>query len=201
MKNLKVTFLLALALIAFTASLRAEFLYVSYGGGLLSFSINPTTGVLTKLPGTPTLFLDGAGPLTLDRTGHLLYLSVGGSLDGFGSYSSIHGYRIAFNGRLIPLTGSPYNVTGGHLAVDPFNRFLYVTNSGAIAVYRINHPNGSLTPVPGSPFLDAGGPWKIAVDLFGRFIYVANEYVANVISYTATLHLDQSLLPFANLAR
>jgi 6-phosphogluconolactonase (cycloisomerase 2 family) len=72
------------------------------------------------------------------------------------------------------ICGSPYNVTGGHLAVDAFNRFLYVTNSGAIAVYRINHPNGSLTPVPGSPFPDAGGPWKIAVDPFGRFIYVAN---------------------------
>jgi hypothetical protein len=50
---------------------------------------------LTKLPGTPTLFPDGAGPLTLDHTGHLLYLSVGGGFDGFGSYSSIHGYRIA----------------------------------------------------------------------------------------------------------
>jgi hypothetical protein len=56
MKNLKFSALLAFVLIALAASLRAEFLYVSYGKGLLSFSINRDTGALTKLPGTPTLF-------------------------------------------------------------------------------------------------------------------------------------------------
>src|SRR5258707_11962370 len=80
MKNLKVTLLLALVLIAFTASLRAEFLYVSYGKGLLSFSINRETGALTKLPGTPTLFPTGDGPLALARWGRLLYVSIGGSV-------------------------------------------------------------------------------------------------------------------------
>ena len=68
----------ALVLIASTASLRAEFLYVSYGKGLLSLSINRDTGALTNLPGTPTLFADGTGPITLDRTGRLLYVSTGG---------------------------------------------------------------------------------------------------------------------------
>jgi 6-phosphogluconolactonase len=158
MKNLKYGALLALVSIAFTASVRAEFLYVSYGGGLLSFSINGTSGALTKLPATPTLFTGGIGPITLDHTGKFLYASTG---------SSIHGYRIAWNGQLIPLPGSPYNVTGGLLAVDPFNRFLYATGS-KIAVYRIE-PNGSLRAVPGSPFATGG---QIATDPFGRFIYV-----------------------------
>jgi 6-phosphogluconolactonase (cycloisomerase 2 family) len=124
----------------------------------LSFSINPNTGALTKLPGTPTLFAEGTGSLTLDRTAKLLYASIG---------SGIHGYRIAWNGQLIPLPGSPYNVAGGLLAVDPFNRFLYASGS-KIAVYRIE-PNGSLRAVPGSPFATGG---QIATDPFGRFIYV-----------------------------
>ncbi len=183
MKNLKFSFLLAIALIAFTASLRAEFLYVSYGKGLLSFSINPNTGALTKLPGTPTLFAEGTGSLALTHIGKLLYLSTGGNVVSsgysYGPYSSIHGYRIAGNGQLISLPGSPYKVDGGYLAVDPFNRFLYAANygtypnPGSVAVYRIE-PNGSLKAVPGSPFLAGVGAYQIAVDPFGRFIYVVN---------------------------
>ena len=96
MKNLQFSFLLAIALIVLTGSLRAEFLYVSYGKGLLSSSINPNNGALTKLPGTPTLFAGGTGPLTLDRTGHLLYLSTGGTVfsDGYSyGYTSIGEYN------------------------------------------------------------------------------------------------------------
>jgi 6-phosphogluconolactonase (cycloisomerase 2 family) len=192
MKNLKFSFLLAIALIAFTASLRAEFLYVSYGKGLLSFSINPNTGALTKLPGTPTLFAEGTGSLALTHIGKLLYLSTGGNVVSsgysYGPYSSIHGYRIAGNGQLISLPGSPYKVDGGYLAVDPFNRFLYAANygtypnPGSVAVYRIE-PNGSLKAVPGSPFLAGVGAYQIAVDPFGRFIYVVNFSSKNLSVY------------------
>jgi Lactonase, 7-bladed beta-propeller len=189
MKNLKFTFLLALALIAFTASLRAEFLYVSYGKGLLSFSINAQTGVLTELPGTPTIFGEATGPLTLDHTGKLLYLSVGGSIfpDGItlDPFTSIHGYRIAGNGQLIPLPGSPYKVTGGGLAVDPYNRFLYATANNSIYVYRIE-PNGSLRAAPDSPF-PSSGAGSITVDPFGRFIYVLGSVNVGGFYGTATV--------------
>ncbi len=76
MKNLKFTLLSALVLIAFTGSLRAEFLYVSYGPGLLSFAINSQTGSITALPGSPLLIEGGVGPLVLDRSGRLLYASM-----------------------------------------------------------------------------------------------------------------------------
>jgi len=98
MKNLQFSFLLAIALIVLTGSLRAEFLYVSYGKGLLSSSINPNNGALTKLPGTSTLFAGGTGRLTLDRTAHLLYLSTGGTVfsDGYSyGYTSIGEYNPA----------------------------------------------------------------------------------------------------------
>jgi len=76
--------------------------------------------------------------------------------------SVVHGYRIAGNGRLISLPGSPYKVPGGSLAVDPFNRFLYAAGNGSVYVYRI-HSNGSLHAVPGSPF-PSNGAGSIAVD-------------------------------------
>jgi 6-phosphogluconolactonase (cycloisomerase 2 family) len=171
MKNLKFALFSALALIAFTASLRAEFLYVSSRiNGLLSFSIDPQTGALTPLPGSPLLTPANIGPITLDRTGKLLYAATG---------SAIYGYRIPSNGQLIPLPGSPYKATvaGGlqygaaTIVVDPFNRFLFApTNSNSIAVFRIN-ANGSLTAVFGSPF-PSPGAGSLAVDPFGRFLYV-----------------------------
>ena len=167
-KNLKSTLLLALALIAFTASLRAEFLYVSsYDNGLLSFSINPNTGALIKLPGSPLVKPANISEITLDRTGKLLYATTN---------SAIYGYRIAGNGQLIPLPGSPYKVTGGGLAVDPYNRFLYATANDSVCVYRIE-PNGSLRAVAGSPFSSPGAR-SLAVDPFGRFIYVRGTLIS-----------------------
>ena len=84
MKNLKFSVLLALALISLGGSLRAEFLYVSYGPGLLSFRIDNQTGSITALPGSPLLFAEGVGPLVLDRRGRFLYASTGGSAVDFG---------------------------------------------------------------------------------------------------------------------
>jgi 6-phosphogluconolactonase (cycloisomerase 2 family) len=142
MKNLKFSVLLALALISLGGSLRAEFLYVSYGPGLLSFRIDNQTGSITALPGSPLLFAKGVGPLVLDRRGRFLYASTGGSAVDFGPWNSISAYRIKPDGRLQPLHGSPFKIAGGNLAVDPFNRFLYAAagvfgQSGTIAVYRL----------------------------------------------------------------
>lgn len=177
MNSLKFSVLLALVLFGFGGSLRAEFLYVSYGKGLLSFAINPVTGALTKLPGTPKLFpVGGIGPIALDRTCHVLYASTGGNVVGsgytYGPFTSIHAYWIDNDGQLYPLRGSPFQLAGGYLAVDPYNRFLYASTGTAVAVYRI-HPNGTLASVPGSPFA-ADRASTIAVDPFGRFIYVVN---------------------------
>jgi hypothetical protein len=47
MKNLKFSALLAFVLTSLGGSLRAEFLYVSYGPGLLSFGIDNQTGSIT----------------------------------------------------------------------------------------------------------------------------------------------------------
>src|SRR5205085_6437734 len=57
------------------------------------------------------------------------------------------------------------------IATDPTGRFLYVSNgtSKNMSAYSINLSTGALTPVPGSPFPDAGG--KIAMDPKGRLVY------------------------------
>jgi 6-phosphogluconolactonase (cycloisomerase 2 family) len=194
MKNLKYGILLTLLLVALTATLRAEFLYVSssYAKGLLSFSVNNQTGALIELPS----YLEGVGSLAYDHWNGVLY--IGQSVD-------IAAYRVKPNGLLQALPGSPFKVPGGILALDPFNRFLYASGTpplGGIAVYRIEY-NGSLQAVHGSPF--GSGNSSIAVDPFGRFLYtVDNKEVATyrILETGALLSIGTpvSVLPAGQLA-
>jgi 6-phosphogluconolactonase len=59
--------------------------------------------------------------------------------------------------------------------VDLFGRYVYTANNSdnSISGYRIGS-NGTLTPVPGSPFPTAARPLSVAVDPLGRSVYVTN---------------------------
>jgi DNA-binding beta-propeller fold protein YncE len=73
----------------------------------------------------------------------------------------------------------------GSLGVDPFGRFLYLTNLdgtnlgpsggsvGHVSAYRIGE-NGILKPVSGSPFPAGYSPLSVVADPLGQFVYVAN---------------------------
>ena len=67
----------------------------------------------------------------------------------------------------VPQTGSPFaaGTSPQAIATDPTGRFLYVSNgtSKNMSAYSINLFTGALTPVPGSPFPDAGGKWQVSV--------------------------------------
>src|ERR1700756_2073265 len=86
---------------------------------------------------------------------------------------TVSAYRIAQNGALKPVVGSPFSTGSGapvSVAVDVLGRFVYVANEGAdsVSAYRIGG-SGILTPVAGSPFPAGHVPASIAVDLSGRF--------------------------------
>jgi 6-phosphogluconolactonase (cycloisomerase 2 family) len=88
------------------------------------------------------------------------------------------------NAQFFPAVSVPQGV-----AVDPCNRFVYVSNnrSNQINAYSIcsnislpNCPiaNGSLVTVPGSPFSNSGAatyPGPLVVDAFGNFLYVLDQ--------------------------
>jgi len=61
------------------------------------------------------------------------------------------------------------------IAVDATGRFLYVANatSDDISGYAIDPGgSGSLTPIPGSPFVAGTNPVSITVDVSGQYVYV-----------------------------
>jgi 6-phosphogluconolactonase (cycloisomerase 2 family) len=145
------------------------------------FQIDPLSGALTSLPGSPFELGTGSGdPSTLGEgsahtmavSGHFLYAA--NSLAG-----TVTAYRIQESGSLTPLEGSPFPARGtpSSVTVDPSGRFAYVPDgvSDAISAYRID-TTGSLNPIPGSPFPGGGArPHMIAVAPSGAAAYAPDS--------------------------
>jgi 6-phosphogluconolactonase len=69
--------------------------------------------------------------------------------------STVSAYRIAPNGALNVVQGSPFSAGGGpySVAVDFLGRFAYVASlNGTVSAYQVDQTSGALTPVAGSPF-------------------------------------------------
>ena len=144
---------------------------------------------MTPAKGSP--FATGVSPVSLvvHPSGKFAYVACYGSDD-------ISGYAIdATTGALRPLPGSPFADMGSApegVFVAPDGNFAYVANSQTfhgfpdfIAAYTIDATRGTLTPVTGSPFKDAGAEAVSgAVDTTSKFAYVANDGSSDVSAYT-----------------
>jgi 6-phosphogluconolactonase len=100
-------------------------------GDISGYTINPASGALTLIAGSP--FPAGLAPLSaaVDPRGKFIYVA---NADG----SNISEYTIdPANGALTPIAGSPFFVEGGPfslqaIAADPNGKFLYVTAQGIL---------------------------------------------------------------------
>lgn len=145
-----------------------NFLYASNirSNDISAFSIDPGTGVLTSIPGSP--FPTGATgahaiSLAVTQDGQFLYA-------GSDFSANIRVFAIAPDGRLAPMGPLvPAEPDLGGMKVSPDGQWLAVAlrgirPHGAVAMFRIDSTTGRLSSVPGSPFLvrAAGGPDGIA---------------------------------------
>ncbi|MCC7499651.1 MAG: beta-propeller fold lactonase family protein, partial [Bryobacterales bacterium] len=171
-----------------------RFLYVptSAGGGrggVNVYIINPTSGALTAVSGSP-FSLNGSapyggprpGPIVADQTGHFLFVGAA-SRDCMleDDCGAIHVFAIDSSGALASVAGSPYELTSEvrSLAIDPAGKFLYTRYSAFV----INSATGALSPVPGcSPLGDcaalANDATSVAMDPRGRFLFKAGASMA-----------------------
>jgi 6-phosphogluconolactonase len=154
-----------------------------------AFAIDPATGALTEVAGSP--FTTGLYPIgvSADPTGKFLYVTdntggpgCGGTVVGCG-VNNISAFSISpMTGGLTAIPGSPFSAGIGPagLAADPSGRFLYVSNynSFTVSAYSIDPSNGALVPVPGSPFAAGREGISVAIDPTGRFLYVGNQSCA-----------------------
>jgi 6-phosphogluconolactonase (cycloisomerase 2 family) len=142
-----------------TTAVVKDFLYAANSGSnnVTAFSINPGTGTLTPVPGSPFAtggVADGVGmALTATPDDKFLIAANGASM-------TITVYGVAANGALSPVPGSPFpSSAGGPLAsakVTSDGKFLAISSApGSISMFSIS-ATGGLTPVPGSLFPDPG---------------------------------------------
>jgi 6-phosphogluconolactonase (cycloisomerase 2 family) len=161
-----------------------RFAYVVNQGSntIAGFEINPVTGALTAIPGSP--FAAGAAPnsLAVDPSGSFLYVADAGA-------NNVSAFAInSVSGSLAPVTGSPFKAgsTPVSLFADPLDRFIYIANSGSnnVSAFSINHATGALSAIAGSPFAASGGQTNwINVDPSGSFAYALNYTTAIVDDY------------------
>ncbi len=111
------------------------------------FSINPATGALSPLSGSP-FPLPVSQYIATDQYGAYLYVTSGATIVGYAIDAS--------TGALTALPGFPVaaGANAYSMAVDPTNQFLYVANDGAANVsgFKLDASTGALTPMTGSPF-------------------------------------------------
>ena len=111
------------------------------------FSIDPTTGVLSRLSGSP-FPLPVSHYIATDQTGAYLYVTSGANIVGY-SIDATSGALTALAGFPVSAGANAYSIT-----IDPTNQLLYVANDGAAHVsgFTLDASTGALTPMAGSPF-------------------------------------------------
>jgi 6-phosphogluconolactonase (cycloisomerase 2 family) len=129
------------------------------GDFLVGYSINPLTGYLRPLESIALPF-DNFG-IVVDPSHKFLYIP-----DGY----EIFGYKIAANGSLHTLTGSPFALYGGSTMVfTPNGKFAYSNLEGE---FSMNPTTGVLAGIGSA---DTGGEHVyVAMNPAGSFVYVLN---------------------------
>ena len=145
-----------------------------------AYTINPATGALIGVAGSP--FTAGWDPawMTVDPTGKFVYVANAAD-DNVWAYTTNSG-----TGALTAVAGSPFSagLAPRGVTVDPTGKFAYVANysSNNVSAYTINSATGALTAIPGSPFAGGSAPISVTVDPTGKFAYVANYISSNNVS-------------------
>lgn len=145
-------------------------------GEVAALSVDPASGALTPVPGSPYNVGSSPASVVTDPSGKFLYV-------GNRNSNTISGFSVnSTTGALTPMPGSPFP-TGGQpfaLLLHSSGKFLFATNytsnaQGSVSVWSIDQGSGVLTEVTGSPFLVGYNPVALASDPAGAFLFVGNS--------------------------
>jgi len=173
--------------------------YDNATGTLASFTINPTTGVLTPTsvtPGAPAVAsLGDQGPsgLAVDPTGNYLYVANQGTGCNPGPCvgNEVGVWPIPVGGVLDPtaeVASLPISITNEPVgvAVTPAatGSYLFVGSNDTTSSVEAFHPvAGVLGSEIGSPSASGDVPYNLVVDSTKQFVYAANLDIASVSGY------------------
>src|SRR5262245_56814342 len=111
-----------------------QFVYVLRdSNAIAAYNLNPLTGALTSVPGSPSAVRFGAMALAVDRSGRFVYVANG------GFNVSVYAINL-LNGSLAEIAGSPFATDSAptSLAVDSAGRFVYVGQLRGISAFAVD---------------------------------------------------------------
>ncbi|MHB9020351.1 MAG: lactonase family protein [Halothiobacillus sp.] len=160
------------------------------GGSISAYRINPMTGALTPIPGSPFAVRGHPESLSLNPAGTFAY--VANSVENDESQCvSIYSINPA-TGALSPVPGGSFaaGLNPVSFTLDPTGTFAFVASNnrggsveGSVSVYRINAKNGAVSEVSGSPFTAGYAPKFIVFNPEGTFAFVLNDGSQSVSAY------------------
>ncbi|MGA7294103.1 MAG: beta-propeller fold lactonase family protein [Terriglobales bacterium] len=128
-------------------------------GNISAYNIDPSTGELTTITGSPFTSADGIGPaaLTVDPTNTYLYAVTAGSANSIWCFTINPS-----NGQLVAVSSSPFSLAaGGQFALfDPIGSYFYIGSPSAKGIqgYTYDSGTGAPTLIGGSPFSTGSPP-------------------------------------------
>jgi 6-phosphogluconolactonase (cycloisomerase 2 family) len=156
-----------------------EFLYISNNsdGSISEFSINTTTGALTRVGSFSSNPASGMVGLAVHPSNEFIYGSGNFSLDVFGfniGDQSVDG--VNYDGLIFLQSTDIVSLSLPNVeAITPNGAFLYVTDTGSSSVseYSINQHTGVLTS--NATMLTGLRPVGVMVEAGGNYAYVVNS--------------------------
>lgn len=174
---------------------------VGIPSSIYDYSVDPTTGLLTPVTGSPFLGLAGTATTPGCLFGGYGYTrSVTLAPSGTFGYANNTGHNGSYNAgtwtfTVDPTTGAPTLVAGSQnpqclddpVVVDPSGQFAYINAAIGMYAFNIDASTHAMSLVPGSPF--SAGTTPLVMDPAGHFAYEPNDriYVLQVDPTTGAL--------------
>lgn len=160
--------------ISITVDPSGQYLYTAdqAGQSVSAFTIDSNSGGLTPIAGSPFPLGFTPSAIEVSPNGDLLFAAAQGYVLVFSLQSGTPTLVGYYNAAVLP----------GSIAVDPGERFLYISDTYDNTIIGFSIASGgALTPIAGSPFaMAAGDPVSMAVDSSGTYLFTANQSTDNV---------------------
>ncbi len=183
----------------------SEYLYAVDGLGnqVFEFQVDTSSGALTNPPNKtqPQVFSTDQTPagVAVDPCNRFVYVS-DNLTNKVSAYTMCNGSATQSptcpqipDGTLVPVSGSPFSLSGssngpGPILVDPYGNNVYVLGllSNTVSGLKISPISGSLSPT--SPAIVATGlePMSMAIRADDNWLFVTNYNAASVSQYSIT---------------
>lgn len=149
----------------------SKHVYTANVGSISAFNIDPLTGALSEMRGSPVFAAFGESPQALKISPDGQFLFVTNGLAG-----TVSTYKLNADG--LPVEAADPVATGLFpvgLVVDPAGKFVYVANTDAddVTSFSITPGTGVLVPVDRRSVQAGCAPMELAIDPESKFLFVS----------------------------